>query len=384
MTPEKNDKKLTRWLLIATIALLVLVLCVQLWQLFGGKKYEGPNGSLVPDSANGPAAPPQTAEPSNSPADSVSPGKTAMIEDVRSLNPDLSFDALSALSAEELEQLYETGAPGLPIGVSAAAQAAETYAGTLEIDSVTSETDPELDETPAHYEVELRHPTFGDFEYKIDAYTGQVLEGAPNILQSRNVPDPGQEIPASGSEKAPAAPASQTPAAQTPAAPQKPAPDTQAPPSNAQTSTRQPAATGEEAAKNAAFAHAGVSAASASVTKCKLDWEDGRQIYEIEFWADGIEYDYEIDAATGAVLKAGQEWGGAASGGSGLIGEEAAKSAALAHAGVSAADATGLRCELDEDGGRWVYEIEFRAGGVEYEYEIAAADGTVLKAEQDR
>ena len=104
----------------------------------------------------------------------------------------------------------------------------------------------------------------------------------------------------------------------------------------------------------------------------------------IEFWAAGFEYDYEIDAATGEVLKAGQEWGGAASGGSGLIGEEAAKSAALAHAGVSAADVTGLRCELDEDGGRWVYEIEFRAGGVEYEYEIAAADGTVLKAEQDR
>ena len=64
--------------------------------------------------------------------------------------------------------------------------------------------------------------------------------------------------------------------------------------------------------------------------------------------------------------------------------DQAAKSAALAHAGVSAADVTGLRCELDEDGGRWVYEIEFRAGGVEYEYEIAAADGTVLKAEQDR
>ena len=35
MTPEKNNQTLTRWLLIATIALLVLVLGLQPWQLFG-------------------------------------------------------------------------------------------------------------------------------------------------------------------------------------------------------------------------------------------------------------------------------------------------------------------------------------------------------------
>ena len=366
MTPEKNGKNLTRWLLIATIALLVLVLCLQLWQIFGRKNY-GYNGSLTPDSANGPAAPPQTAEPAEpaAPAAGVSSGKAAMIEDVRTLNASLSAEALAKLSAQELEQLYEAGAPGLPIGASAAAEAAEIYAGTLEADSVTSETDPELDEAPAHYEVELHHPTLGDFEYKIDAYSGAVLEGVPNILQSGYVPDPGQG--ASGTGKAPPAPAPT----------QKPAPDAQA-------SAPQPAATGEEAAKAAAFAHAGVSAGAAAVTKCKLDWEDGRQVYEIEFRADGVEYDYEIEAATGAVLKAGQEWGGAASGGGSLIGGEAAKNAAFTHAGVSSQSAERVRCELDEDDGRQIYEIEFQAGGVEYEYEIDAASGAVLKAEEDR
>lgn len=375
MTPEKNDKKLTRWLLMATIALLALVLCLQLWQMFGRKTY-GDNGSLIPDSANGPAAP-ETVEPSNSPAANVSHGKAAMIEDVQTLNSALSSDDLAALSVEELEQLWETGAPGLPIGMSAAAEAAEVYAGTLEVDSVTSKTDPELDEAPAHYEVELRHPTLGDFEYKIDAYTGEVLEGLPDIMKS---------VQAAAPQEAPEA---QTSPVQTPPAP-KPGAGNQAPAAGTP-AQQQPAASGKEAAKNAAFTHAGVSAADASVTKCELDWEDGRQVYDIEFWVGSTEYDYEIDASTSAVLKSGQDWGNhhhsggasAAQQPGSFIGEEAAKSAALTHAGISADTAGYIRCELDEDDGLWVYEIEFQAGATEYEYEIDAASGAVVKAEQD-
>ena len=215
MTPEKNDKKLTRWLLAATIALLALVLCLQLWQMFGRK---AGNGALASDSANGPAAP-QATEPLTPPAAGVSQGKTTIIEDVQALNPALSSDDLASLSSKELEQLWKTGAPGLPIGMSLAAHAAEQYAGTLEVDSVTSKTEPELDEAPAHYEVELRHPTLGNFEYKIDAYTGEVLEGLPDIMGS---------VPSAAPQEAPA-PEAQPPAqAQTPSA-QKPAAGDQAP-----------------------------------------------------------------------------------------------------------------------------------------------------------
>ena len=327
MTPEKHDKKLTRWLLMATIVLLVLVLCLQLWQMFGrtasGNARNDP--PLTQDASN--PNNPQAAGPT------LSSGKAAMIEDVRALNADLSADDLAKLSAQELEQLWETGAPGLPIGVSAAAQAAGEYAGTLAVDSVTSETDPELDEAPAHYEVELHHPTLGDFEYKIDAYTGEVLEGLPDVMGSSQ------------------------------------------------------AATGEEAAKSAAFTHAGVSAADAESLRCKLDWDDGRQVYDIEFWVGTTEYDYEIDASTNAVLEAKQEQnshrsGTAAQQSGGFIGEEAAKSAALTHAGVSADDAGYVKCELDENDGYWVYELEFRVGSVEYDYEIDASSGAVVKAEQ--
>ncbi len=348
MNSEKNSKRLTQWLLAATVVLLALVLGLQLWQTFGPKD--------TPDA--GAAAPAGPA---------LSPGRAAMIEDVRALNGDLSAGDLAKLSAEELEQLWQAGAPGLPIGASAAAQAAGEYAGTLAVDSVTSETDPELDEAPAHYEVELRHPVLGDFEYKIDAYTGEVLEGLPNIMQSLQAAP--QETPEASSGSRPASAG--------------------APASGAQNSPSEaPAASGEEAAKNAAFAHAGVSAADVTALRCKLDWEDGRQVYDIEFWAGGTEYDYEIDAAAGTVLKSGQEWGGGTSGGAqgsaGLISEDDAKAAALSHAGVSAQDADYIRWELDRDDGVQLYEIEFTVGRVEYEYEIDAVTGAVLKAEMDR
>ena len=333
MTPEKHDKKLTRWLLMATIVLLVLVLCLQLWQMFGRTA-----------SGNARNDPPLTQDASN-------PN-----------NP-------------QLEQLWETGAPGLPIGVSAAAQAAGEYAGTLAVDSVTSETDPELDEAPAHYEVELHHPTLGDFEYKIDAYTGEVLEGLPDVMGSSQAAAAPQTVPD-------ASPKTQTPAAQAPASTaQTPSSGTQSPAAGT------PAATGEEAAKSAAFTHAGVSAADAESLRCKLDWDDGRQVYDIEFWVGTTEYDYEIDASTNAVLEAKQEQnshrsGTAAQQSGGFIGEEAAKSAALTHAGVSADDAGYVKCELDENDGYWVYELEFRVGSVEYDYEIDASSGAVVKAEQ--
>ena len=55
----------------------------------------------------------------------------------------------------------------------------------------------------------------------------------------------------------------------------------------------------------------------------------------------------------------------------------------MSHAGLSASAVTGFQCELDEDDGRYRYEIEFRANGMEDEYEIDAATGTVLKAEMD-
>ena len=167
---------------------------------------------------------------------------------------------------------------------------------------------------------------------------------------------------------------------------------------------------GVEAAKSAAFAHAGLDASQVTMGEVDFDYEDGRMVYELEFYANGAEYEYDIDASTGAVVKSSQEGGrtqtgsGAGSGGasgnvssgagsgtaqsgaggtSADIGREAALAAALNHAGVSQDQVYGLEVKQEYDDGRLEYEIEFKTGGWEYEYTISAADGAILDYERD-
>lgn len=167
---------------------------------------------------------------------------------------------------------------------------------------------------------------------------------------------------------------------------------------------------GVEAAKSAAFAHAGLDATQVTMGEVDFDYEDGRMVYELEFYASGAEYEYDIDASTGAVVKFSQEGGrpqtgsstgsGGASGnvpsgaGSGTaqseaggtaadIGREAALAAALNHAEVSQDQVYDLEVKQEYDDGRLEYEIEFKTGGWEYEYTISAADGTILDYERD-
>ena len=66
-----------------------------------------------------------------------------------------------------------------------------------------------------------------------------------------------------------------------------------------------------------------------------------------------------------------------------MIGESKAKTTAFAHAGVSAADVTDYEFKVDTDDGKTVYELDFRVGSTEYEYEIDAATGKILKAEKE-
>ena len=198
---------------------------------------------------------------------SISTGKAALVNRVLAINPELQFDALAKLSVEELKDLAEAGAPAMPIGMDAARTAAEEYAGTTAVDSVTAEVDSELDESPAHYEVELQ-TAWGEFEYLVDAYTGKVLSGQKDLLAA---------VSASNETTKPSG--------------QKPAPS----------GTVQDI--GYAKAKSIALNHAGVSENQAYDMDIELDDEDGKLVYEIEFKSGGMEYSYEINAATGAILK---------------------------------------------------------------------------------
>lgn len=213
---------------------------------------------------------------------SISTGKAALVNRVLALNATLKFDALAKLSVEELKDLAEAGAPAMPIGMDAARSAAEEYAGTTAADSVTAEVDPELDESPAHYEVELQTAR-GEFAYLVDAYTGKVLSGQKDLLAavsaSNETTKPSGQKPASASNE------------MTKPSDQKPAPS----------GTVQDI--GYAKAKSIALNHAGLRENQAYDMDIELDDEDGTLVYEVEFKSGNMEYNYEIDAASGAILK---------------------------------------------------------------------------------
>ena len=193
---------------------------------------------------------------------SISTGKAALVNRVLALNPALKFDALAKLSVEELKDLAEAGAPAMPIGTDKAMDIAAAAFGKASTAKMAySEVDPELDESPAHEEGEIRSQTGEEFEYKVDAYTGAILES------KREAAD-GTEVPVVQPSK--------------------------------------PAASGDigyAKAKSVALNHAGVSENKAYDMEIELDDEDGRLIYEVEFKSGNMEYSYEINAATGAILK---------------------------------------------------------------------------------
>ena len=193
---------------------------------------------------------------------SISTGKAALVNRVLALNPALEFDALAKLSVEELKDLAEAGAPAMLIGTDKAMDIAAAAFGKASTAKMAySAVDPELDESPAHYEVEIKSQTGEEFEYKIDAYTGAILES------KREAAD-GTEVPVVQPSK--------------------------------------PAASGDigyAKAKSVALNHAGVSENKAYDMEIELDDEDGTLVYEVEFKSGNMEYSYEINAATGAILK---------------------------------------------------------------------------------
>ena len=139
---------------------------------------------------------------------------------------------------------------------------------------------------------------------------------------------------------------------------------------------------GRDAAGAAALQHAGLVRSQISRLEVELDYEKGRQIYEVEFYCGEAEYDYEIDAFTGAVIAYEYETKAAvAAKGERVIGKDAAGAAALEHAGLSESQVSRLKVELDFERGRQIYEVEFHSGGREYEYEICAYTGTILSYE---
>lgn len=139
-----------------------------------------------------------------------------------------------------------------------------------------------------------------------------------------------------------------------------------------------------EEAKQAALDYAGVDASEATFTKTHKDWDDGLEIYEIEFYAGDTEYELDVDANTGKIVEFSTEYYGgrnrqrrAFSAGENPTMDQA-KQAALEYVGVDPSEASFTKTGKDRDDGREVYEIEFYVDATEYEFDVDVNSGKIV------
>ena len=154
----------------------------------------------------------------------------------------------------------------------------------------------------------------------------------------------------------------------------------------------------EEAALAIALEHAGVTLDQLSWYEICLDFDDGIWVYEVEFAVGNTEYEYEINAITGEIIKFETELDDDPEGapgtprpsaqptqqpGSEFLSEDEVRTIVFNHAGVNANDVREFEIELDDEHGIWVYEVDFKAGNIEYDYVVNAVTGEIIKSETE-
>ena len=220
-----------------------------------------------------------------------------------------------------------------------------------------------------HYDIEFFTEKY-DYSYEIDAFSGAVLDVSMEALFDK--PQASSGIGA-GDQQTGGQPGQNQSGQQTAG---QPGQNQSGQPTPGQPNAGQQGLLDLETVKALALADAGVKAADAVFTESELEWEDGVQVYDLEFRTSEAEYDYEINAVTGAIISKDAE--GRWNNQGGPVDLEGAKAVALADAGVKAADAVFRKSELEWEDGVKVYDIEFYTSEAEYDYEINASTGAVL------
>ena len=148
-------------------------------------------------------------------------------------------------------------------------------------------------------------------------------------------------------------------------------------------------------AKQIALQHANLSDNQVTFIKVSQDYDDGINKYEIEFYYNNTEYDYEINAYSGEILKFDYDAeyynpsntisysNFQSSSTQNLISSDEAKNIALQHANLTDNQVTFIKVSQDYDDGIHIYEVEFYYNNREYNYDINAINGTILSYEQD-
>lgn len=261
-------------------------------------------------------------------------------------NAILTFCAAAALSLA-LTGCGQQNAQANYIGIDAAKAIALDAAGISETGASFSTAELDSRNGTDYYDVEFT-ANGQEYEYDIDAITGVVIN-------SNN-----QTTPSTGTEQS-----------------------TSTPPA-----TTAPTSVTEAKAKEIALDHAKLKADQVVFLQSSLDWDDGRQVYEVEFYSkDNKEYDYTIDAATGEILSYDYDTENthspATSSNPQTISAERAKEIALAK--VPGSKLTDIyEFEVDRDDGRLEYEGTIHYNGVEYDFSIDGYSGAIRSWETER
>lgn len=154
---------------------------------------------------------------------------------------------------------------------------------------------------------------------------------------------------------------------------------------DAVTGATQSTGIGLEAARTAALAEAGLAANAVTFVEESTDWDDGLLVYAFAFLAEGTKYECEVNGADGSILRFKSNGSTAYTSEEGLLSIEAVKAIALQDAGIDAASASFTQVKLDQGRQNQSYfEVDFYAGGTEYEYKIASVSGEILSSEREQ
>ena len=287
----------------------------------------------------------------------ISTGKAALIYKLTVADGTHLFEELASLSVNELnillerlegeyESLNKQGSASRTAYVDkeTAVAAALADLGATEADARVTEVELDYEHGTMVYEIEIRLDG-NEYDYEIDAVSGNVIRASADSDRNENSLTPPAEVIT------------------------------------------------EAEAKKAALEDASVSADDVLSFRTKLDLDDGSYHYDVEFKTADAKYEYEVDAESGKILDKeikflnnsnSESTGESTSAPSLTVTKEDAIAIALKHSGVSEADAKGIEVELDTERGVTVYEVEFKAGGYEYEYKISAEDLSVIHSEKER
>ena len=319
--------------------------------------------------------------------------KTLFTTPKRAIITSVCMLAILAAAGTATAFAAESIAKSNSIGTAAAEEKALQDAGVSSADANFGYTDFDFEKGSFVYEVEFTANGI-EWEYVIKASDGTVLSRRAKVQQGyADAIPPGLDTgdtSAPVSEESDAAADVSTPETSTPetSIPETSTPETSTPEtSTPETSmpVQEETDIGLEAAKNAALADAGVNAADATFTEQKRDRENGVLVYDIDFYTATMKYEYEIDASNGTVReRKSEKRNNQTQTGTNDIGLEAAKNAALADAGVNAADATFTEQKRDREDGVLVYDIDFYTATMKYEYEIDASNGAVRERKSEK